>query len=67
MEVRVMPSLRPKTRASRELLQEMQQEFTVAEYNYLLEGTEESLIQYRQARAWISYLNNIQLEEANVS
>lgn len=54
-----MPSLRPKTQAERDLLAEMRKEFTVAEYNYLLEGTPESLIQYRQTRAYVSYYENI--------
>jgi hypothetical protein len=61
-----MPSLRPKTAAKRELLAEMRKEFTIAEYNYLLEGTPESLVKYRQERAWITYFDNIRVEE-NVS
>ena len=61
-----MPSLRPKTRAEREILADMRQEFTVAEYNYLLEGTEESLLKYRQARAWITYLDNIRVDDEPV-
>lgn len=59
-----MPSLRPTTKTIRDLLQEMREEFTVAEYEYLLMGTDESLMKYRQARAYISYFKNIQAASA---
>jgi hypothetical protein len=57
---------RPKTKAERELLADMRQEFTVAEYNYLLEGTDDSMKKYQQARAWITYMTNVKVDE-NVS
>jgi hypothetical protein len=50
---------RPTTEAAREAQANLTREYTVAEYNYLLECTEDSLVKYRQARAMISYADNI--------
>lgn len=54
-------SKKHRTREELDLLKEIRDEYTVAEYNYLLEGTPESLVKYRQARAYFSYVDNIKV------